>query len=150
MALVVGDVRARITVEAERRADRRPARWHDVDLVGGRREHAAGSRDVAQVAAVEQPASVLACRPVDGQVLGVLTGRRAGLRRYGFANFANQLLRAFVEAYHRVRRIVGRFVQVKDVFHRCDKVRADLGDTPFPYLPGFQGVFLRASEPFHG
>jgi hypothetical protein len=49
-----------------------------------------------------------------------------------------------------VRRIIRRFVQVKDVFHRRDKVRADLGNTPLPHLPGFQGVFLRAGEPFHG
>jgi hypothetical protein len=40
--------------------------------------------------------------------------------------------------------------ELTHVFHRCDKVRADLGDTPFPHLPRFQGVFLRAGEPFHG
>jgi len=83
------------------------------------------------------------------RVFGVLSGRRAGLGRYGFATLAHQLLRAFVEADHRVRRIVGRYLQVKDVFHRRDKVRADLGETPFPHWPRFQGVFLRGGELFH-
>jgi hypothetical protein len=83
-------------------------------------------------------------------VLGVLTGRRTRLGRHGFAHFANQLLRAFVEAHHRTCRIIGRFVQVKHVFHRRDKLRADLRNTPLLHLPGLQGVFLRAGGPFHG
>ena len=50
----------------------------------------------------------------------------------------------------RTRRIVGFFVQIKYVFHRRDKLRADLGNTPLLNLPRFKGVFLKAGAPSHG
>ena len=83
-------------------------------------------------------------------VLGVLTRRPARFNRQRCAHFANQLLRTFVEAHHRTCRIIRCRVQVKHVFHRGDKLRADLRNAPLLHLPGLQGVFLRGGGRFHG
>jgi len=81
-------------------------------------------------------------------VLSCEDGTRLG--RQGLAYFAHKLLRAFVEADDRTRRVIRCFVQIKHLFHWRDKRRADFGNAPFLYLPRFQGVFLKVDGLSHG
>lgn len=83
-------------------------------------------------------------------ILGVLAGGRARLCWNGLADLADQLFRALVEAHHRACRIIRLGIQIQHLFHRCNKLRADLGNAPLLHLPGFQCVFLTAGARSHG
>jgi hypothetical protein len=55
----------------------------------------------------------------------IIFGDLSRLRRQGDARFFDKLLVRLVEVHLRVFRVVGRGVQVEDVFHRCDERAAD-------------------------
>ena len=58
---------------------------------------------------------------MDALVLVVVAGRKAWLHRLWRAGFLDQLLRDFVEADQRPRRIVRARVDVEHVLHRRDE-----------------------------
>ena len=70
-------------------------------------------------------------------VLDIFSCRASRLYRNGLAHFADQLLGTFVKTHYGPRRIIRSGVQIKHIFHRRDKVRADCGDAPLLYLPRF-------------
>ena len=74
---------------------------------------------------------------------------QAHVRQHRQFDFGDKLLGTFIETNDRTHRIIGFFIQIEDIFHRRDKISTDLGDTPFQLLPGFEGVFLKASGWFH-
>ncbi len=47
-----------------------------------------------------------------------------------------------VEADSRIGGIVILFIPIQHVFHRCDKLRSYVGNTPVLVLPGFEVIFL--------
>jgi hypothetical protein len=66
-----------------------------------------------------------ACRAVTLVLVIIIFGDLSCLRRQGGARFFDELLVRLVEVHLRAFRVVGRGVQVEDVFHRCDERAAD-------------------------
>ena len=57
-------------------------------------------------------------------------------------DMVKELVGLFIEANHRLLRIVGERVSIENLFHAPDKVCAYLGDTPTLDLPRFEFVFF--------
>ena len=82
---------------------------------------------------------------MDALVLVVVTRRLSRPHRLRCARLGNQLLRGFVEADERERRIMRSRIDVEHILHRCDERRVGLGrNDPIVGQVRFEIVFLSA------
>src|SRR3981081_2596563 len=72
----------------------------------------------------------------------VVARHLAGLSGHGRASFLDQLFTRFVEVDCRTLGLVGLGIEIEDIFHPCDKLGTDFGETPLFVLPRFEFVFL--------
>src|SRR5215468_992213 len=80
-------------------------------------------------------------RPVP--LIGVIVPRRHARASWqGAAGVRDQLLTRLIKDDGRPLRIVGLSVEVQELFHPGDKVRADRRDAPLLMLPRLKVVFL--------
>ena len=75
-------------------------------------------------------------------ILIVMALGLSGANGDGQPNFADHLVRAFVEAHTRALRIVGLRIEIKHILHVPDEVWADRWDAPLFPQPGLQCVFF--------